>query len=39
MESSELNRLEESHSAKLSEREEQLRRGIRTRLEQQLRAR
>ena len=39
MEGLEINRLEEGHEALLAEREEQLRRGIRTRLEQQLRQR
>jgi hypothetical protein len=39
MENKEIEALEEGHNARLAEREEQLRRGIRTRLEQQLRNR
>lgn len=39
MEGKEISRLEEGHEAMLSEREDQLRRGIRSRLEQQLRQR
>ena len=39
MEQEEINRLEDGHSQRLSEREQQLRRGIRKRLEQQLKLR